>query len=34
MSDMLSLSGFGWDADNMMIICENDIFDEYVKVKF
>ena len=34
MSDMLSLSGFGWDNDKMMITCEMDVFYEYVKVKF
>ena len=32
--DMLTLSGFGWDNEKMMIICVKDVFYEYVKVKF
>ena len=31
---MLSFSEFGWDNEKMMIICKNDAFDEYAKVKF
>ena len=32
MTNMLSLSGFGLDADKMILQCEKNLSDEYVKV--
>ena len=32
MTDMLALSGFGWDNDKMVLQCEKNVYDEYVKV--
>ena len=33
MTDMLSLSGFGLDNDKMILQCEKNVYDEYVKVR-
>ena len=32
LKDMLSLSGFGWNNEQMMLYCDRSVFDEYVKV--
>lgn len=34
MFGMLSLSGFSFDNDKMMILCENNVFNEFAKVIF
>ncbi|KAL5550500.1 hypothetical protein UlMin_000676 [Ulmus minor] len=33
LKDMLSLSGFGWNNEQMMLYCDRSVFDEYVKNK-
>ncbi|ESR57637.1 hypothetical protein CICLE_v10024558mg [Citrus x clementina] len=30
-ADMLALSGFGWDSEKSMIVCDKSVYDEYVK---
>lgn len=34
MSYMLSMSGFNFDNDKMMILCEKNVFDEFTEVIF
>lgn len=34
LAEMLSTSGFGWDADKKMLQVERAVFDEWAKVKF
>ncbi|XP_062088961.1 uncharacterized protein LOC133795528 [Humulus lupulus] len=31
LTEMLSLSGFGWDNEHVMLLCEKSAFDEWVK---
>lgn len=33
-ANMLALSGFGWDSEKSMIVCDKSVYDEYVKVKY
>ena len=30
--ELLSQSGFGWNDEHMMLMCEKNVYDEWVKV--
>lgn len=32
LNEMLSLSGFVWNEEKMMLVCEKSVYDEWLKV--